>query len=780
MKQKSTSTSGFFIVRVVVACILISVGAGLALFALTALKESASVPGPSQSRFARLAPSGNSSVNSGAASVDAPNPGAFKPVVSMSIATGISPALRSLPVMKGWTTEGEQEPELGTARTPQPVPQDYLDPVAQTVPAAVAAPAPLITFEGLNVDEACGGCIPPDITGEAGLTQYVQMVNSASVAVYNKSTGARISGPTVFQSMFGALPASSQCRTAGHGDPIVLYDQLADRWLLSQFTTTGGASGYHECVAISQTSDATGAYYVYDFLVGGSARFQDYPHIGVWPDGYYMSTHEFNPSSYVGSGVFAFERDKMLQGLPAQMVYFDLALVDSNFFGHLPSDLDGAAPPPAGAPNYFAEVDDSSEIGTVDAMRIWKFHVDWTTPLNSTYGANGQPNFVLPVANFSRPNCIVRTAGPNCVPQPASPYILDTIGDRLMYRLAYRNFNDHESLVATHTVVSNGATQQVAPRWYEVRDLSTTPTIFQQGTLPSGGTGDLLFRWMGSIAMDHVGNMALGYSTSSQADFPSIAYSGRLATDPLGTFGQGETQMWAGGGSQDPFLYVGVGIGRWGDYTHVSVDPADDCTFWYTNEYYPAPVDPFTTWHTRIGSFKFPTCSSTPVQLTGVVSRKTHDVAGIFDISLLPPSSRIECRNGQPTTGDYTIVFTFGASPITFATADCGGTSATASSSGSSVTVNCTGLTNAQDVPITVHGVSATGFATSDQTATMRLLLGDTNEDTAVNSADISQTKSRSGTAVNLSNFRSDVTVDGNLNSADIGLVKSKSGTALP
>lgn len=699
----------------------------------------------------------------------------------MSISNGVSPALRTLPVVKGWTKAEPEEAELGTPRTPQPVPKDYVDPVLQNIRAAAPAPAPLITFEGMTVDDACGGCIPPDITGEAGLTQYVQMVNSASVAVYNKTTGARIYGPIVFQSMFSALPANSQCRTAGHGDPVVLYDQLADRWMLSQFTTTGGASGYHECIAISQTSDATGAYYVYDFLVGGSNRFQDYPHFGVWPDGYYMSTHEFNPSSYVGSGVFAFERDKMLQGLPAQMVFFDLALVDSNFFGHLPADLDGNTPPPAGSPNYFAEVDDSSEIGPSDAMRIWKFHVDWTTPSNSTYGLNGQPNFVLPVAAFSRPNCIVRTAGPNCVPQPASPYILDTLGDRLMFRLAYRNFGTHESLVATHTVVSNGTTQQVSPRWYEVRDVSTTPTIYQQGTLPAASGTDLKFRWMGSIAMDHVGNMALGYSTSSQVDFPSIAYSGRLATDPLGTFGQSETQMWAGGGSQDPFLYVGVGIGRWGDYTHVSVDPADDCTFWYTNEYYPTPVDPLTTWHTRIGSFKFPNCTSVtppPVQLTSVVSRKTHGAAGDFDIDLLSPSN-VECRAGQPATGDHRVVFNF-AVPVTFTTADCGGNPATTSTLGNAVTVNCSGLANAQSVLVTIRDVAAPGFTTADAPANLKLLLGDTTSNGSVNSSDIGEAKTNSGLTTTSANFRTDVTANGAINSSDIGTIKAQSGTSLP
>ena len=775
MKKSSSFQSAFFTLRAVVAVMLCSLGASLALLALAA-PSSTVAPG----RHDRLGHSGTVAPAPASAADMAAATGVFQPVVSMSLAHGTSPMLRSLPLLKGEVkTPGEQK-DMGDVRPGRSVPKDFVDPVAQTVPAAVAAPTPSITFEGMSADDSGCNCIPPDITGAVSSTQYVQMVNSSAVTVYSK-TGARLAGPTQFNSMFGALPASSRCRIENAGDPIVEYDQLADRWVLSQFTTAGGAFGYHQCIAVSQTADATGAYYVYDFLVGNSTRFQDYPHFGTWPDGYYMSTHEFNPSSYVGSGVFAFEREKMLLGQPAQMVYFDLALVNSDFFGHLPSDLDGATPPPAGAPNYFAQVDDSSEIGPVDAMRIWKFDVDWTTPLNSTYGLNGQPNFVIPVANFSRPNCLVRTAGPNCVPQPASPYILDTLGDRLMYRLAYRNFGTHESLVANHTVVSNGTTQQVAPRWYEVRNLSTTPTIHQQGTLPATGSDDLLYRWMGSIAMDRVGNMAIGYSTSSQADFPSIAYSGRLATDPLGAMGQGETQMWAGGGSQDPFLFVGVGIGRWGDYSHLAVDPADDCTFWYTTEYYPTPVDPLTVWHTRIGSFKFPNCTAVdpvPVQLTSVVSRKTHGSAGDFDVDLLSPT-KVECRSGQPAAGDHKIVFAFEV-PVTFATAECGGAAATTSTSGNSVTVNCTGRPNAASTLVVLRGVTAPGFSTADVPATLDLLLGDTTGNRAVNSSDISQTKSQSGQTVTQTNFRQDVTVNAAINSSDISLVKSKSGTALP
>jgi hypothetical protein len=287
---------------------------------------------------------------------------------------------------------------------------------------------------------------------------------------------------------------------------------------------------------------------------------------------------------------------------------------------------------------------------------------------------------------------------------------------------------------------------------------------------------------MGSAAMDHSGDIAMGYSASGPNYFPSLHYAGRLANDPPGELTQGEAVLFQG-------LGIEVAVpnylqrNRWGDYSNLTVDPTDDCTFWYTNEYCPVngPLDGIATveWRTRIGSFKFPQCVSLPVQLNAVVSRKTHSGAGTFDIPLpLTGTPGIECRSGGPT-GDHSIVFTF-AVPVTFTTADCGGTTAPASSSGNDVTVSCTGITNAQTLQVTVHGVSAAGFATADAVAPMSVLLGDTTADGSVNSADISQTKSRSGQAVSSTNFRSDVTVDGSLNSADISLVKSKSGTALP
>ncbi|MBA3726848.1 MAG: hypothetical protein H0W86_10440 [Armatimonadetes bacterium] len=356
-------------------------------------------------------------------SIAAPNPTGrstaaaadrLTPVVVNSLYHGVSPALRDLPAGPMERDEPEFEAAEGVRRVKkdQPVLKDFVDAALQR-----ALPAPLLTFEGMNQSEGCGGCIPPDTNGAVGPTQYVQMVNSG-VSVYDKS-GTRTLGPKPINALWSGLPGA--CKDNNNGDPIVAYDQMADRWLVSQFAVPGGATGYHECIAISKTSDATGEYYVYDFLVGNSTRFQDYPHFGVWPDGYYMATHQFNPTSYVGAGAFAFEREKMLQGLPAQMVKFTLANESTSYGGQLPADLDGFTPPPPGAPNYFMEVDASTDGLGAAALRIWKFHVDWTTPANSTFGVGlGLPDSIIPVTDFQRPNCSLggqRAYIVGCVPQ---------------------------------------------------------------------------------------------------------------------------------------------------------------------------------------------------------------------------------------------------------------------------------------------------------------------------------------------------------------------------
>lgn len=415
---------------------------------------------------------------------------------------------------------------------------------------------------------------PPDTNLAVGATQVVQWVNE-SFAIFDKSTGAIVpgfpkAGNTVWRGFGGG------CEANNDGDPIVQYDKQANRWILTQFSVS--ATPYLQCVAVSTTSDATGTYNRYSFDYG--TQFPDYPKLGVWPDAYYITFNIFNGNSFQGAKACAYDRAAMLAGAAATQVCFQLS---SAYGGLLPSDLDGANAPPAGSPDYLLNFGSNS-------LNLWKFHVDFATPSNSTL--SGPVN--LPVPAFT-PAC----GGGTCVPQPATTQRLDSLGDRLMYRLAYRRFADgHEALVVNHSVKRGGTKKNEIDgvRWYEIRSPgAATPTIYQQGTFSPDSTS----RWMGSIAMDKVGNIALGYSASSASVYPSLRYTGRLPTDALGTM-EAENVILAGGGSQLRTL------NRWGDYSAMALDPIDDCTFFYTNEY--LKTSGTFNWSTFITSFKLPNC----------------------------------------------------------------------------------------------------------------------------------------------------------------------------
>lgn len=450
--------------------------------------------------------------------------------------------------------------------------EQHVDPVAQTEMAPAAMPAPSLTFDGIAFPGVVCNCAPPDPNGDVGPNHYVQTVNTA-FQIWSK-TGVSLYGPAAISTVWQGF--GGQCETRNDGDPIVLYDPLADRWLISQFTAI---SPYHECIAVSQSADPTGAWYRYAFQLSTTA-FPDYPKFGVWPDGYYMSVNWFNNGlTYGGPRPYVFDRAAMLNGQTATFQTTAGAL-GSGVRPFLPADLDGSTPPPAGAPNTF--------VGTPapgGALPLYRFHVDWATPANSTF--TGPLN--LAGAAYNRLCPLSR----NCVPQNGTNSKLDAIGDRLMYRAAYRNFGEHESLVTNMTVKYGGV---AAIRWYELRGLNTAPGIYQQGTYRPNAA----WRWMGSAAMDGNGNIAVGFSVSSAAFNPQIRYAGRLASDPLNTLARGEALLHAGTGSQ-----VGTGS-RWGDYSMLAVDPSDNCTFWYTSEYYSATGQ--FNWRTRIGTFKFPGC----------------------------------------------------------------------------------------------------------------------------------------------------------------------------
>jgi hypothetical protein len=442
-------------------------------------------------------------------------------------------------------------------------------------------PGPEFTFEGLgNLDnqQTVGSSpTPPDTNGDIGPNHYMQSVNLI-FAIYNRA-GQRLLGPLPNNALWAGF--GGDCQTRNNGDPITLYDHMADRWLHSQFTTV---APFHQCIAISQTGDPTGAWWRYDFIIP-SGIFNDYPKFGVWPDAYYMSAGSRGIPGPT-TDVFAFERDQMLTGGIARMVTFTTP-ASLGYVAPMPADLDGPLPP-AGAPNTFVGVKQS----VPQAIYTFEFRVDWTNPANSTFGLSGMPNNTVPTAPF----VLICPTTRNCVPQPGTAIGVDALTGRyVMYRAQYRNFGTHESIVFNHTV--DAGSSRAGVRWYEIRDPEGTPTIFQQGTYAPNDTSH---RWMGSAAMDNLGNLAIGYSLSSSTVFPSIWYAGRLANDPLGTLGQGEAALIVGGGSQ-----TSTGS-RWGDYSMLAVDPIDDCTFWYTTEYYAATST--NQWRSRIGRFRFPDC----------------------------------------------------------------------------------------------------------------------------------------------------------------------------
>jgi hypothetical protein len=436
-------------------------------------------------------------------------------------------------------------------------------------------PAPILGFDGIDVVAGCGGCVPPDTVGDVGPNHYVQMVNVA-FAIFNKS-GTLLTGPTAFNSLFSDPLATPLCNANNDGDPIVVYDSLADRWLLSQFVV-GPPSGI--CVAISQTPDPTGAYFTYEFV---TPEFPDYFKFGVWPDAYYMSANE---SSYTA---YAFDRANMLAGTPATFVRF---AGQTNLL--LPADLDGSEPPPAGSPGLFYTFKDSTfHGGAADRLEVFELDPDFATPASSTFTLRD----TIPVASFTYTVCGFFNF--DCVPQRDAPANarIDALSEWPMFRLAYRNFTTHAAMVGNFTI--DVGSDRSGIRWFELRKVGAGAwTLFQEGT---HAPADDIHRFMGSIAQDNDGNLALGYSASSSTIFPAIRYATRLDSDPLGTL-QTEQSMIEGTGSQT------TDFSRWGDYSAMSVDPEDDCTFWYTNEYYATTAS--VAWRTRVGTFRIPECTA--------------------------------------------------------------------------------------------------------------------------------------------------------------------------
>ncbi len=537
------------------------------------------------------------------------------------------------------------------------------DTAVQGILGVNAMPSPILSFDGIPFPGVSCNCAPPDPNGEVGDTQYVQMVNQG-LQVFDKSTGSSLLGPVNIATLWSGF--GGVCELNGAGDPIVLFDQIAHRWIISQFAGAGVPTD--ECIAVSTTSDATGTYFRYDFHLG--SNFYDYPKLAVWTDAYYMGENVFNPAGtvYLGPQPFAFDRAAMLAGAPATFVTTaaplspDLGLL-------LPADLDGSNLPPAGAPNPW--------MGAAGATwPVYRFHVDFATPAAST--------FTLATTLTPAVYSDLCPGTNNCVPQAGTADRLDGIGERPMFRLAYRRFLDgHEALVGNRSVASGGVS---GIRWWEVNNATNgTPSFVQESTYQP----DTDWRWMGSIAMDIQGNIALGFSASNPIIFPQLRYAGRLSTDPLNILAQGEAILFAGTGSQTGTSH------RWGDYSDLTVDPVDDCTFWYTNEYY-STTSSFN-WKTRIGSFKFPSCVIIPD----------------FGLSTLPTAQGI-CTPSDAvytttlsTMAGFTGTVTLTASGFPTGTISSFSVNPVTPPGSTNLTIGNTGVAPAGDYDVNIVGVSA-------------------------------------------------------------------------
>ncbi|MCP4902319.1 MAG: hypothetical protein GY906_35580 [bacterium] len=510
----------------------------------------------------------------------------------------LTPALRDMPQAMEWRP-GDPIKEIPRRFYPVPGRDDFVpgegqrDPLLDLQNNALRSHAPVVTVD-LNMDGLpFGGGTPPDTVGDVGPDHYVQSVNASRIAVYDK-TGTMLPG---FPIALDSLAPGGSC-ASGAGDPIVLYDWLADRWFLQEFTFSNDM-----CIYVSQTSDPTGAYYLYQFT---APSFPDYPHFGVWPDAYYGTSNED------GSGgpqtTYAFERTNMLAGTAAAMQR--LAVVPPvsgyGFQALTPADHDGDAVPPAGAPGIFMrqyddEAHDVSPVPADDYLEMYEMTVDWATPANTIVTA------LAPITITDFNSWMINYSTFYSVPQPGTGQRLDPIREVVLQRLAYRNFDSHEALVGNFATnrdpATSGSNVEAGNRWFELRRTGGPAgswILHQEGTFGGDTNSSTANFFMGSVAMDGQGNIALGYSKTDVGGspiYPSIGFTGRLTTDALGTMGP-ENLTVAGVQAQ-------TSSGRWGDYAAMSIDPADDCTFWFTNEYMPG-----SSWGTRITSFSFAGCST--------------------------------------------------------------------------------------------------------------------------------------------------------------------------
>jgi len=487
--------------------------------------------------------------------------------------------------------------------------QSQISPAIQLSPT----PAPILSAPGLseqdNRDTVGFSVVPPDINGDIGLDGsgnriFIQYINSVW-GVFDATTGALTNGPFAGNSFWAGF--GGFCQNNNDGDPVVLYDDGAGRWFFSQFSINQGI----QCVAVSTTSNPLGPYHRYAFTVTPRGA-NDYPKLGVWDDGTTgsagQSAYTFTMRDFGGDGgsfsvsAGVMERDAMLVGAPAQFVKFINPCTGSNCIeGQLPPHLAGPTPPAGTCPTYWAAVDaayDDSPFAN-DGYRNHTLCVDWATLANSTYT---EGPLVVAGSNFDR---YLGNGFSDCISPVNGGEVLDCLAIFTMYRAQYRWFGAYGSVVLNTTV--DAGSDRAGIRWAETRSADGDSGWFlqQDGTY---APADGLERWMGSIAQDQDGNIALGYSAAGSSLFPSVHYTSRMSGDAAGTMPGGEVICHTGTGAQT------ASSNRWGDYSSMSVDPTDDCTFWYTQEYYETTGS--FDFNTRICSFRFAGCGGPPPPCT--------------------------------------------------------------------------------------------------------------------------------------------------------------------
>lgn len=573
--------------------------------------------------------------------------GAEGPIVSEPVVPGTSADVSALPVsemqrsimaIKEINPRNAGSPGTFTTQGLERIKDPLIQEKFRTE-GAIRTPDLLLNFEGLGYTRG----VPLDPVGAAGPKHYVQMVNSV-FAVYDKN-GSKLAGPTSINQLWAG--AGTACETRNDGDPVVLYDSLADRWLLSQFAIPDpNKPPWYMCIAVSRTSNPADSYYTYTFTI--TDAMPDYPKLAVWPDAYYMATNDGLPNV----GAYAFDRARMLNGQP---VTFQKFIGQGNLM--MPGNFEGPQPP-AGSPNYFYTMMDdqfwpANGFPGLPRLEIWEFRADFNNPANSSFARAA----TVQISPFNYTVCGYFNM--NCIPQPRPGVKLDPVSEWPMWRLQYRNFITYESLVGNFTV--DTGSNHAGIRWFELRRSSNSSwSLYQEGT----HAPDSNHRWMGSIAMDGSGNIALGYSISSSTVKPGIMYAARLSTDPPGTL-QGEVPLASNGG-------VFTAANRWGDYSSMNVDPSDDCTFWFTAMYINnASGLPGT----RVGSFRIPECTGGNAQCTYAISPASAAVpsaGGTGSISVTASSntctwtvtnnlSWVTITSGSSGTGDGTVSYSVSA-----------------------------------------------------------------------------------------------------------------------